>query len=107
MMSIVLHHYKILKEKNFVKSFSSNFNDENNNGNNNIILTREIGKWNNFSSVLRKNNREIFKEMLQSSYKYSNVINAKDEEYSTESLIMSLLLEQNKMMMSFSLHNIN
>jgi hypothetical protein len=74
MMSIVLHHYKILKEKYFVKSFSStNFNDENNNGNNNIILTREIGKWNNFSSVLRKNNREIFKEMLQSSYKYSNV----------------------------------
>ena len=79
----------------------------NNNGNNNTILKREIEKWNNFSSVLRKHNREIFKEMLQSSYKYSNAINAKGEEYSTESLIMSLLLEQYKMMMSFSLHNIN
>ena len=32
--------------------------------------------------------------MLQLSYKYSNVINAKGEQFSTESLIMSLLLEQ-------------
>jgi hypothetical protein len=36
--------------------------------------------------------------MLQSSLtKYSNAIDAKDEEYSTESIIMSLLLEQYKM----------
>jgi hypothetical protein len=104
-MSIVLHNYKILKEKN--KSFYSctNLNDENNNGNNNTILKREIEKWNNFSSVLRKRNRELFKEMLQSSYKYSSAINAKGEEYSTESLIMSLLLEQYKMMISFSIIN--
>jgi hypothetical protein len=33
MMSIVLYHYKNLKEKYFVKSFSSNFNDINNNEN--------------------------------------------------------------------------
>jgi hypothetical protein len=47
---------------------------------------------------LRKPNRELFKEMLQSSlYKYSNAIDVKGEEYSTESLIMSLLLEQYKM----------
>ena len=32
--------------------------------------------------------------MLQSTYKYSNAMNAKGENYSTESLIMSLLLEQ-------------
>jgi hypothetical protein len=38
----------------------------------------------------------MFKEMLQSSHKYSNAINAKDEQFSTESLIMSLLLEQYK-----------
>ena len=70
MMSIVLHHYKVLKEKKFDKSFSSSdFDDENNkdieNSNNNIItLKREIEKWNNFSSVLRKQNRELFNEML-------------------------------------------
>jgi hypothetical protein len=35
------------------------------------------------------------KEMLQSSYKYSDVIDTKGENYAaTESLIMSLLLEQ-------------
>ncbi len=40
--------------------------------------------------------------MLQSSYKYSNAINAKGEEYSTESLIMSLLFEQYKIRISYS-----
>ena len=48
----------------------------------------------NFSSVLRKQNRELFNEMLQSSYKYSSAIKAKGENFVTESLIMSLLLEQ-------------
>jgi hypothetical protein len=108
MMSIVLHNYKIIKEKNFVKSFSSstNFNDINNDDfnsdHNNTILKRETEKWNNFSSVLRKQNRELFEEMLQSSYaKYSDAINAKDEQFSTESLIMSLLFEQYKIRMNF------
>jgi len=34
--------------------------------------------------------------MLQSSYKYSNAINAKGEQFSTESLIISILFEQDK-----------
>ena len=96
-MSIILHNYKILKEKNLLSfSSSTNFNDENNNDENNTILKKEIEKWNNFSSVLWKHNRELFEEMLQSSYKYSNAIEAKGENYATESLIMSLLLEQYK-----------
>ena len=46
MMSIVLHNYKTLKKKNFVKSFSSsNFNDSDNNNNTNsndtIILKKK------------------------------------------------------------------
>jgi hypothetical protein len=100
MMSIVLHYYKVLKEKKFDKSFlSSDFDDENNkdieNSNNSIItLKREIEKWNNFSSGLRKQNRELFNEMLQSSYKYSSAINAKGENHATESLLMSLIFEQ-------------
>ena len=32
--------------------------------------------------------------MLQLSYKYSNAINAKGDNYATESLLMSLLFEQ-------------
>jgi len=64
MMSIVLHHYKTLKEKNlFDKDLlaATNFKkDINNIDNNNIILKREIGKWNNYSLVLRKPNRILF-----------------------------------------------
>ena len=43
MMSIVLHYYKVLKEKKFDKSFlSSDFDDENNI--NSIILQKELEK---------------------------------------------------------------
>jgi hypothetical protein len=93
MISIALHHYKLLKEKNY----NSNINETNNKS---IILKREIEKWNNFSSVLRKPTRELFKEMLQSAYKYSNAINSKGEQFSTESLIMSLSFEQYKIQKS-------
>ena len=60
MMSIVLYHYKILKEKNFDNYFYYDSNDidinNTNSDNDNTILKSEIEKWNNFSSVLRKQN---------------------------------------------------
>ena len=96
MMSIVLHNYKILKDRLMDLDTASSSSEEHISNHNSAILKREIEKWNNFSSILRKQNREIFKEMLQSSYKYSNAINAKGEQFSTESLIMSLLFEQYK-----------
>jgi hypothetical protein len=89
MMSIALLHYKFLKEK------SSDFDIKETN-NNSIILKREIDKWNNFASILRKDTRELFNEMLHSAYNYSDAINAKGEQSSTESLIMSILLKQYK-----------
>jgi hypothetical protein len=46
-----------------------------------------------YSDIFRKPNRDLFNQMLQSSYTYSNSLNAKGENYTTESLIMSLLLE--------------
>jgi hypothetical protein len=93
MMSIVFHHYKTLNKSSF------KFVEEDNKDNhNNSTLKGELDKWNSFSSILRKPNRDLFNQMLQSSYKYSNAINAKGENNSTESLIMSLLLEQYKMM---------
>jgi hypothetical protein len=93
-MSIVFHHYKILNE-------SVKFVEEDNykNNNNSAILQRELEKWKTYSDILRKPNRDLFTQMLHSSlYKYSNAIEARGENYSTESLIMSLLLEQYKMM---------
>ena len=65
--------------------------DINIDNNNNPILKREIEKWNNYYSVLRKPNRILFEEMLQSSYKYSDAINAKGKENSTESLFIALI----------------
>jgi hypothetical protein len=103
MISIVFHHYKILKECLESKNMLFSKDEYNNNINNNqnsisIILQRELDKWKTYSDILRKPNRDLFNQMLQSSlYKYSNAIDAKGENYSTESLIMSLSLEQYKM----------
>jgi hypothetical protein len=106
MMSIVFHHYKILKERLGLKNISSTLEeDEHNNNNNNsninhnnnsssIILQRELEKWKTYSDILRKPNRDLFNEMLQSLYKYSTSINAKGENYATESMMMSLIFEQ-------------
>jgi hypothetical protein len=89
-MSIVFHHYKTSLNNSF------KFVEEDNNNNNSIILKRELDRWNNFSSILRKLNRDLFNQMLQSSYKYSSSIDAKGENYATESLLMSLMFEQYK-----------
>ena len=91
MLSIVFHNYKTLLNKSSFK-----FVNEENYNHNSIILKRELEKWKTYSDMLRKPNIEIFQEMLQSSYKYSNAIEAKGEQFSTESLIMSLSLEQYK-----------
>ena len=70
---------------------------KNDNDNTNfIILNQELDRLKNFSFVLRKQNRIQFEEMLLSSYKYSDAINAKGKEYSTESLFMSLILNSTK-----------
>jgi len=61
------------------------------------ILVKEIESWGCFGVVLSKQDREYFNEMLEECYRYSNSINKKAELFSTESLIMSILLHQHKM----------
>ena len=63
---------------------------------NSIILKRELDKGKTYSDILRKHNRDLFNQMLQSSYKYLSSIEAKGENYATQSLIMSILLEHHK-----------
>jgi hypothetical protein len=103
MMSIILHHYKMLKER--PSSFDGLDNSSNVDNTNDIydynnidstILKQELDKWYDFSFVLRKKNHILFEEMLQSAYKYSSSINAKGKENSTESLFMTLIFEQYK-----------
>jgi hypothetical protein len=72
---------------------------------NSTVLKQELEKWYNFSLVLRKKNRILFKEMLQSSYKYSSSIEVREKENSTESLYMTLIFDQYKKMLFNSNHN--
>lgn len=60
------------------------------------ILTKEIDSWKSYSDCLRKKDRELFDQMLKNCYQYSGSISAKGRDYSTESLLMTLLFEQYK-----------
>ena len=112
LMSIIFHHYKRILSKsvigfdNISSSSARDYDINDYNNNSTTILKQELDKWYNFSFVLRKQNRKLFDRMIQlSSYKYSSSINAKGEEYSTESLLISLIFDQHKMMLSNSSFN--
>ena len=112
MMSIVFHHYKILNERLDSKNmFFSNEEEKKedyiNNQNSSIILQNELEKWKTYSDILRKPNRDLFNQMLQLSSlnKYSSPIDAKGKEFSTESLLISLIFDQHKMMLPNSFVN--
>ena len=55
---------------------------------------------------MRKTNRILFEEMLHASYRYSSSINAKGKEFSTESLLISLIFDQHKMLQINAVSNI-
>ena len=61
------------------------------------ILTKEIESWKGFADSLREDDRNLFMKMLDDCYKYAAAINAKGEPFSTEPLLMALLLSQQKM----------
>jgi hypothetical protein len=62
------------------------------------IQTKEIESWKDFANSLKSEEyKETFKKMLNDCYKYATAINAKGEPFPTESLLMSLLLSQQKM----------
>lgn len=64
----------------------------------NDSLTREIESWKNgFAYALRAEDRELFIEMIEDCNKYADAIRAKGEPFTTESLFIALILEQQKM----------
>jgi hypothetical protein len=66
------------------------------------ILTKEIESWRSFAASMNSEEyREIFNKMLSECYKYVNAINTKGEPFPTDSLLMSLLLSQQKMIDCF------
>jgi hypothetical protein len=64
----------------------------------NDTLTKEIESWKNgFAFALRSEDRKLFMEMIEYNDKYTDAINAKGEPFTTESLFIALILEQQKM----------
>src|SRR5215216_966139 len=102
MMSIIFHHYKTLTKNNIVSTAPNKHKGDNNY--NSIILQKELDKWKTYSDILRKPNRNLLNQMLQSTYKYSNAIDDKGEQFSTVSLIMSILFEQQYKIKSEIIH---
>lgn len=60
------------------------------------ILPREIESWKGYAQALRIEDRRIFQRMLERCYRYAAAVNTKPEALSTEALLMSILLEQEK-----------
>lgn len=61
------------------------------------LLAKEIESWKSFAESLRTEDREMFNKMIRQCYKHIKSINLKGEPYTTEALLMSLILTQHKM----------
>ena len=63
------------------------------------ILNKEIESWGGFEYALREENRILFHKMLNecSKKEYAECMNAKGENFSAESLFLTLILQQQKM----------
>ena len=66
----------------------------------NNLLIKEIESWNGYEYALREEDRILFNKMLnecRQQEEYSKAFKAKGQYYSTESLFMASIFEQQKM----------
>jgi hypothetical protein len=64
------------------------------------ILTKEVESWKGFEYALRKPNATLFNKMLKEcleNEEYASAFKTKGPQYSTESLVMALIFQQQKM----------
>ena len=61
------------------------------------LLAKEIQSWKSFGDSLRLEDRKIFNKMIRQCYTHLESISAKGKPYTTESLMLSLVLIQHKM----------
>lgn len=64
------------------------------------FLDDETRSWFDFSSIMRSEDRKLFQQMMKECYKYRDSIASKGELFSTESMLMSLIFIQQKMITS-------
>ena len=60
------------------------------------ILAQELESWRGFADALREEDRTLFLRMLDECYQFIDSINSKGAYFSTESLLMSLVFVQHK-----------
>jgi hypothetical protein len=64
------------------------------------LTAREIGTWKGFEYALRNPNASLFNQMLREcleNKEYAEAFKTKGPQYSAESLFMSLIFQQQKM----------
>jgi len=61
------------------------------------LLSKEIDSWKSFRHSLRKEDKILFENMLRDCNRYIKAIQVKGEPYSTQSLLLSLVISQHKM----------
>ena len=61
------------------------------------LLSKEIESWKAFGDSLRSEDRKIFNKMIRQCYGHLKAINSKGEQYTTSSVMMSLILIQHQM----------
>jgi hypothetical protein len=59
-------------------------------------LKEEIDSWSRFVESLRLEDRELFKNMVQKIWTYSDAVEICKDEYTTEALLLSILISQQK-----------
>jgi len=57
---------------------------------------QEADSWRSFSQSLRYEDRETFRQMMTKVWKYSEAIENSGRGYTTEALLLSLILSQHK-----------
>ena len=61
------------------------------------LLSKEIESWKAYAQSLRAEDRVVFNKMIKDCYKHIKAIQIKGESYSTESLLMSMIISQQQM----------
>jgi len=64
---------------------------------NDDLLAKEIESWRAFGESLKEEDRVMFDKMIQQCYRHAKAINVKGEPYTTDALLMSLVLTQHQM----------
>jgi hypothetical protein len=73
------------------------------------ILTTEVESWKSFANILNsEKEKELFKKMLSDYCNYADiVVNAKGKYFSSEPLVIALILSQRKKMINWLIEKVS